>query len=307
MANEALIPGGAAKTPRPSRTSPPPPLWPRSLTARSTLRSSSISGHRGAVHAGNWGRSSKKPCAPPMVRSAWSSSTSTKIPRSRSRCASSRSRRSMPSRTGRPVDGFVGALPESQVKQFVQRLGRRPRPAPRRSRRRWRWPRRPRRTATMPAPATLFSQILQHEPGEPRGDRRARPRADRRAATWKQARADARPGAKKRTPATPRSQQHTAALELAELAPRTAMGGLGKLRARLAARTPTTTRPTSTSPPRCSAAASGKPRSTNCWNFISATANGTSRRRANSWSSFSRLWAASDPLHVGRVDGGCLR
>src|SRR5258708_6805727 len=24
---------------------------------------------------------------------------------------------------GRPVDGFVGALPESQVKQFVQRLG----------------------------------------------------------------------------------------------------------------------------------------------------------------------------------------
>src|SRR2546430_17734202 len=25
---------------------------------------------------------------------------------------------------GRPVDGFVGALPESQVKQFVQRLGR---------------------------------------------------------------------------------------------------------------------------------------------------------------------------------------
>ena len=24
---------------------------------------------------------------------------------------------------GRPVDGFVGALPESQVKQFVERLG----------------------------------------------------------------------------------------------------------------------------------------------------------------------------------------
>src|SRR5215472_8340528 len=26
-------------------------------------------------------------------------------------------------RDGRPVDGFVGALPEGQVKQFVQRLG----------------------------------------------------------------------------------------------------------------------------------------------------------------------------------------
>src|SRR2546423_533505 len=28
-----------------------------------------------------------------------------------------------PFKDGRPVDGFVGALPESQVKQFVQRLG----------------------------------------------------------------------------------------------------------------------------------------------------------------------------------------
>ena len=32
---------------------------------------------------------------------------------------------------GRPVDGFVGAVPESQIKQFVQRLGRRRRgPSP---------------------------------------------------------------------------------------------------------------------------------------------------------------------------------
>ena len=43
---------------------------------------------------------------------------------------------------GRPVDGFVGALPESQVKQFVQRLGGGKGGGPRRSKKRWRWPRR---------------------------------------------------------------------------------------------------------------------------------------------------------------------
>ena len=62
-------------------------------------RSSSISGRRGAALASNSGRSSKKRCAQPTARCAWSSSTSTRTPKSRSRCASSRSRRSMPSRT----------------------------------------------------------------------------------------------------------------------------------------------------------------------------------------------------------------
>ena len=72
---------------------------------------------------------------------------------------------------GRPVDGFVGAVPESQVKQFVDRLGggtRRPLAgrrgagdgqgggAGRRSRQR-------RRAST--------AQVLQHEPEQCRGDR----------------------------------------------------------------------------------------------------------------------------------------
>ena len=66
---------------------------------------------------------------------------------------------------GRPVDGFVGALPESQVKQFVGAAGRRRRRARRRSPRRWRWPRRPSPPATTRAPPTSMSQMLQHEPG----------------------------------------------------------------------------------------------------------------------------------------------
>src|SRR3954452_18465393 len=65
---------------------------------------------------------------------------------------------------GRPVDGFVGAVPESQVKQFVQRLGG---------------------SASGPSPvdeamamakeaalngdpasaAAIYSQVLQHDPG----------------------------------------------------------------------------------------------------------------------------------------------
>ncbi|HEV2302334.1 MAG TPA: thioredoxin [Stellaceae bacterium] len=65
---------------------------------------------------------------------------------------------------GRPVDGFVGALPESQVKQFVERLGRgRGGPSPIAE------------AMTMAkdalaagdagSAAALFGQILQHEPG----------------------------------------------------------------------------------------------------------------------------------------------
>ena len=51
---------------------------------------------------------------------------------------------------GRPVDGFVGAVPESQIKQFVQRLGG-GRTGRRRSTRRWRWPRRRCKPATTTA------------------------------------------------------------------------------------------------------------------------------------------------------------
>ena len=68
----------------------------------------------------------------PTARCGWSRSTST-----RTREIAQQMRiQSIPAvyafKDGRPVDGFVGALPESQIKQFIQRLagGRPAAPSP---------------------------------------------------------------------------------------------------------------------------------------------------------------------------------
>src|SRR5438477_188228 len=64
---------------------------------------------------------------------------------------------------GRPVDGFVGALPESQVKQFVQRLGGGsggPSPIDEALA----MAKEAAQAADHPSAAALYSQILQHEP-----------------------------------------------------------------------------------------------------------------------------------------------
>ena len=132
---------------------------------------------------------------------------------------------------GRPVDGFVGAQPESQVKQFVQRVaGGKGGPSPIEE------------ATTMAKEAlqqgdhgtatAIFSQILQREPANPEaqaglaraliagGDlRKARQTLDRVA---KEHMAHAEIAAAR------------AALELAEQA-KTAMASAGKLHARLAA------------------------------------------------------------------------
>ena len=132
---------------------------------------------------------------------------------------------------GRPVDGFVGALPESQIKQFVQRVaGGKGGPSPIEE------------ATTMAkealqqgdhgTAAAIFSQILQREPANPEaqaglaraliaaGDlRKARQTLDRVA---KEHMAHAEIAAAR------------AALDLAEQA-KTAMASAGKLRARLAA------------------------------------------------------------------------
>ena len=64
---------------------------------------------------------------------------------------------------GRPVDGFVGALPESQVKQFVQRLGGgRGGPSP--IDEALAMAKEAAQTGDHASAAALFSQILQHEP-----------------------------------------------------------------------------------------------------------------------------------------------
>ena len=85
-------------------------------------RSSSISGRPGAGRASSSGPMLEKAVRPPRAPSGWSRSTSTRTRRSPASCASSRSRRCSPSSSGRPVDGFIGALPESQIKQFIDAL-----------------------------------------------------------------------------------------------------------------------------------------------------------------------------------------
>lgn len=65
---------------------------------------------------------------------------------------------------GRPVDGFVGALPESQVKQFVQRLGGgRGGPSP--VEEALTMAKQALQTGDHASAGALFSQILQREPG----------------------------------------------------------------------------------------------------------------------------------------------
>jgi putative thioredoxin len=133
-------------------------------------------------------------------------------------------------RDGRPVDGFVGALPEGQVKQFVQRLlGGRGGPSP--IEEALATAKQSLQDGDHKSAATLYAQVLQHDrenveasAGLARaqiagGDlRRARQTLDR-VAKDEQGNADI---AAART-----------ALDLAEAAQKT-MGQAGKLRARLA-------------------------------------------------------------------------
>src|SRR5437660_10588081 len=63
---------------------------------------------------------------------------------------------------GRPVDGFVGALPESQVKQFVQRLGGAAGPSP--IEEAMAMAKEASQSGDHATAAALYSQILQQEP-----------------------------------------------------------------------------------------------------------------------------------------------
>ena len=103
---------------------------------------------------------------------------------------------------GRPVDGFMGAVPESQIKAFIDRLAARAaaaRPA-RRSTTCWRWPRNRSSWATSAARRRPSPQALQAEPDNVAGDRR--PRA---AATWPAA----IPSARRRSSRWPRPTPRT--------------------------------------------------------------------------------------------------
>jgi len=130
---------------------------------------------------------------------------------------------------GRPVDGFVGALPESQVKQFVGRLGAAKGPSP--IEEALALAKEAAGAGDMARAANIYTQILQHEPGNPEALAGLA-----RAAIARKEYAKARQ-LLERVPKE--SVGHTevvaarAALELAEAGAQ-AQGALGELRQRLA-------------------------------------------------------------------------
>ena len=130
---------------------------------------------------------------------------------------------------GRPVDGFVGALPESQVKQFVQRLGggaAGPSPVEQAMA----MAKEAAQNGDHASAAALYSQILQHEPANPEalaGLARAmiaRGERERAAQVLAQAAGD--------LAKHPEITAARSALDLAEQAEK-AKGSLGGLRTRL--------------------------------------------------------------------------
>ncbi len=175
---------------------------------------------------------------------------------------------------GRPVDGFVGALPESQIKQFIKKLGGTAGPSP--IQEALEMAKEAFAAGDAGSAAGIYSQILQQDPenlealaGLTRGAilRKEFARAREFLARVPQAQAG-----------------H------AEIAAVRAARGRSASCARGWPRTPTPIRPASISPPRCSPPASARRRSTSSSTSSSGRANGTSRRPASSSSSSSKRW-----------------
>ena len=131
---------------------------------------------------------------------------------------------------GRPVDGFVGAVPESQVKQFVQRLGGgKGGPSP--VEEALAMAKEALQTGDHASAGTLYSQILQREPDNVEavaGLARATTARGEFAKAWQLLDRVPKENAGHADVAAAR-----AALDLAEQAQK-AMGSAGKFRARLA-------------------------------------------------------------------------
>jgi putative thioredoxin len=130
---------------------------------------------------------------------------------------------------GRPVDGFVGAVPESQIKQFVQRLGGgRGGPSPVEEAMAMA------KTAAQGGDhgtaAAIYSQVIQHEPGNAEAlAGLARAMIERGELDQARQTLD---GAPKDVERSPEIAAARSALDLAEQAQK-AMGSVGKLRARI--------------------------------------------------------------------------
>jgi putative thioredoxin len=131
---------------------------------------------------------------------------------------------------GRPVDGFVGALPESQVKQFVQRLGGgKGGPSP--VEEAMAMAKEALQSGDHKSAAALYSQILQRDPANPEAIAgNARAMIARRDLAKARQLLDRVP---QESSAHAEITAARSALELAEQAQK-AMAGASKLRARLA-------------------------------------------------------------------------
>jgi putative thioredoxin len=130
---------------------------------------------------------------------------------------------------GRPVDGFVGAVPESQIKQFVERLGGgRGGPSP--IDEALAMAQEAAQNGDQASAGALYAQILQHEPEHPEAiggmAKSLIARGDLAAAR------QALDGAPKEIASHAEIAAARAALELAEQAQK-AMGESGELRARI--------------------------------------------------------------------------
>jgi putative thioredoxin len=132
-------------------------------------------------------------------------------------------------KNGRPVDGFVGAVPDSQVKQFVKRLGGAAGPSP--VEEALAMAKETLAGGDANAAATIYSQVLQHEP-----DNLEALAGLARAAVMRKEFAKARQ-LLERVPAAQANNAEVAAaraaLELAEAGAKAA-GATDQLRARLA-------------------------------------------------------------------------
>ena len=267
-----------------------------SSTPRRRRRSSSISGRRGAARASSWGRRWKRRC-----KDARGAVKLVKINVDENQELAAQMRiQSIPAvyafKDGRPVDGFVGALPESQVKQFVAKLAPAARPAPS-----------PvaealalgqgsaSPPATRRAPTNIFTQILEHEPGNVDAiaglTRSAIARKDLKAAKATSRRRAGRAGRQ------PRRDRGGARRARAGRGRREGAGAIGELQARLEA-DPQDHQARLDLAAALFAAGERERRSTSCSISCAATANGTSRRRASSSSNSSRRSGSADPLTV---------
>ena len=185
---------------------------------------------------------------------------------------------------GQPVDGFVGALPESQIRAFIERLV---------------GPLQNESAALLTeAEEAAASRRRRGSSGDLYGDSgRGSRRSRRRSAVWRNSMSPPG-GSTKRRPSWRRRRRGAAGkepdpavvaarlrLHLAEQASN--VGELAPLEQAIAAN-PTTTRRASTSRSRCRPRASGTPPPTICLKSSDATANGTTRRRASNCCSCSR-------------------